>query len=73
MRSCSGPVAPTRTDAIALLGLGLAVGLAPEDVPGFTAPEDHGMHGAGGEAEMAPDRDLWVQRPEQDSNLRPTP
>jgi predicted metal-binding membrane protein len=48
------PVAAKRTVAIALLGLGLAVGLAPDDVPGFTVPEDHGMHGAGGEAQMAP-------------------
>jgi predicted metal-binding membrane protein len=46
------PVAAKRTVAIALLLLGLAVGLAPKDVPGFTVPEGHGMHGTDGGAEM---------------------
>jgi predicted metal-binding membrane protein len=46
------PVAAKRTVAIALLLLGLAVALVPGDVPGFTVPDDQGMHGAGGGAEM---------------------
>jgi predicted metal-binding membrane protein len=37
------PVAAKRTVAIALLLLGLAVGLAPENVPGFTVPEQMDM------------------------------
>jgi predicted metal-binding membrane protein len=46
------PVAAKRTVAIVLLLLGLAIALVPEDVPGFTVPEDDGMHGAGGGAGM---------------------
>jgi hypothetical protein len=38
--------------AIVLLLLGLAIALVPDDVPGFTIPEDDGMHGAGRGAEM---------------------
>jgi predicted metal-binding membrane protein len=46
------PVAAKRTVAVALLLLGLAVALVPEDVPGFTIPDEQGMHDAGGGAEM---------------------
>lgn len=46
------PLAATRTVATALLLLGLAIALVPEDVPGFSVPEDQHMHGAGGGAEM---------------------
>jgi predicted metal-binding membrane protein len=46
------PVAAKRTVAVVLLVLGLAVALVPEDVPGFTIPEDNGMHGPGRGAEM---------------------
>jgi predicted metal-binding membrane protein len=42
------PVAAKRAVAVALLVLGLAVGLAPEDVPGFTVPDGSGMDGSGG-------------------------
>ena len=41
------PFATRRTVAIALLLLGLAVALAPEDVPGFAIPGDQGMHESG--------------------------
>ena len=41
------PVATRRTVAIALLLLGLAVALAPEDVPGFAIPGDQGTHESG--------------------------
>jgi predicted metal-binding membrane protein len=46
------PLAAKRTVAIALLLLGLAVGLSPEDVPGFSVPDGHGVDGAGSGTEM---------------------